>query len=172
MAAFCGAVQLQSPPPCRQQHGASLRLQIPAAPRAAGGCTVNRGSELRPDPAAGSFLSPRRARRRRRVRAPAQPLPAARRSVPCAALTLLCSRRDPQPFGGSWGSSKPALEGGGRGQLPPRFIPRACVPPACHLGPGGTMSAGGAPQVRRGGGGVCYIPEGCLRRAAGGELSC
>ncbi|XP_040521418.1 zinc finger protein 585A isoform X4 [Gallus gallus] len=146
MAAFCGAVQLQPPPPCRQQHGASLRLQIPAAPRAAGGCTVNRGSELRPDPAAGSFLSPRRARRRRRVRAPAQPLPAARRSVPCAALTLLCSRRDPQPFGGSWGSSKPALEGGGRGQLPPRFIPRACVPPACHLGPGGTMSAGGAPQ--------------------------
>lgn len=69
----------------------SLRLQIPAAPRAAGGCTVNRGSELRPDPAAGSFLSPRRARRRRRrVRAPAQPLPL--RAAPCRAHTALLSQ--------------------------------------------------------------------------------
>ncbi|XP_031412884.1 zinc finger protein 605-like [Meleagris gallopavo] len=56
------------------------------------------------------------------------------------------TQRDPQPFGGSWGSSKPALEGGRRGQPPPRVTPRVCVPSVCHLGPGGTMSAGGAPQ--------------------------
>lgn len=137
MAAFRGAVELRPSPPCRQQRGASLCLQIPAAPGAAGGCTVNRGSELRPDPAAGSFLSPRRARRRRRVRAPAQPLPAARR----AHTALL-----PQGPAAIWRKLGKLQTGTGRWKertvAAPRH-PKSLRPPRVPAGPWGNHVCGG-----------------------------
>ncbi|XP_066847402.1 LOW QUALITY PROTEIN: nascent polypeptide-associated complex subunit alpha, muscle-specific form-like, partial [Anser cygnoides] len=140
------------PSPPHSPHGPGAGLQLPAALRAGprGGFPVNRGSELGPDPGAGSFLPPRitRRRRRRKVRAPAVPLPPPPALSHCRrrahSSALLHSRRAPQqPFGGSWGRSEPAVEGGGRGHGRRRPAPD---------GPEGH-------HVRRGGSPACPRPE-------------